>query len=220
MRRIFFVGLGWTLVVIGVVVMPMPLPIPLIGFGPILIGCAILTAHSKSFRRGLQRLRHRFEWLSRQFDDFPHRGPHGDPPHGPPHPSRAPRCAMRACARGKETPDPWPFPSIAASARPMKTSAARQPLIIARARRQSRTVHLQGHRRLHRRRTEDVAVIDPGPDMPAHVEALKRALDGKARHAYPRHPHPQRSFARRAAAEGMVGREDLCLRSARLGQAR
>ena len=75
MRRIFFVGLGWTLIVIGVVVVPIPLPIPLIGLGPILIGCAILTAHSKSFRRGLTRLRHRFEWLSRQFDVFLHRGP-------------------------------------------------------------------------------------------------------------------------------------------------
>jgi hypothetical protein len=75
MRRIFFVGLGWTLVVIGAVVMPMPLPIPLIGFGPILIGCAILTAHSKSFRRGLMALRLRFGWLSRHFDSFLHRGP-------------------------------------------------------------------------------------------------------------------------------------------------
>ncbi|HEX4295225.1 MAG TPA: hypothetical protein VHZ29_13910 [Rhizomicrobium sp.] len=75
MRRIFFVGLGWTLVVIGAVVMPMPLPIPMIGFGPILIGCAILTAHSKSFRRGLMAVRLRFGWLSRHFDAFLHRGP-------------------------------------------------------------------------------------------------------------------------------------------------
>jgi len=75
MRRIFFVGLGWTLIVIGVVVTPMPVPIPMIGFGPILIGCAILTAHSKSFRRGLQRLRLRFAWLSRRFDHFTERGP-------------------------------------------------------------------------------------------------------------------------------------------------
>jgi len=76
MRRIFFVGLGWTLVVVGVVIMPTPVPIPLIGFGPILAGSAILTAHSKSFRRGLQRVRHRSGWLSRQFDIFRDRGPH------------------------------------------------------------------------------------------------------------------------------------------------
>jgi hypothetical protein len=75
MRRIFFVALGWTLITIGVVIVPIPLPIPFIGIGPILIGCAILTAHSKSFRRGLQRVRARFAWLSRRFDDFTERGP-------------------------------------------------------------------------------------------------------------------------------------------------
>jgi len=75
MRRIFFVALGWTLITIGVVIVPIPLPIPLIGIGPILIGCAILTAHSKSFRRGLQRTRARFAWLSRRFDQFTERGP-------------------------------------------------------------------------------------------------------------------------------------------------
>jgi hypothetical protein len=76
MRRIFFVGLGWALIVIGAVITPMPVPIPLIGFGPILVGCAILTAHSKSFRRGLQRVRLRFRWLSRRFEHFRERGPH------------------------------------------------------------------------------------------------------------------------------------------------
>ena len=75
MRRIFFVGLGWTLIVIGAVITPMPVPVPMIGFGPILIGSAILTAHSKSFRRGLQRVRARFHWLSRSFDQFRERGP-------------------------------------------------------------------------------------------------------------------------------------------------
>jgi hypothetical protein len=53
----------------------MPIPIPLIGLGPLLAGCAILTAHSKSFRRGLQRIRHRFQWVSRRFDPFRERGP-------------------------------------------------------------------------------------------------------------------------------------------------
>jgi len=75
MRRILLVGLGWTLVVIGVVVVPMPLPIPLLGLGPLLLGCAILTANSKSFRRGLARLRYRFHWLSQRFDQFAERGP-------------------------------------------------------------------------------------------------------------------------------------------------
>jgi hypothetical protein len=76
MRRIFFVGLGWTLIVAGLVIMPLPLPIPLLGFGPVLIGSAILSAHSKSFRRGLARLRYRFAWLSRRFEHFTERGPH------------------------------------------------------------------------------------------------------------------------------------------------
>jgi len=76
MRRIFFVGAGWTLIVIGGVITPMPVPIPLVGLGPILLGCAILTAHSKSFRRGLQRLRHRFDFVSTTFDRFHARGPH------------------------------------------------------------------------------------------------------------------------------------------------
>ena len=75
MRRIVFVTLGWTLVVLGAVMTPMPVPIPMIGIGPLLLGCAILTAHSKSFRRGLQRVRHRFSWLSRRFEQFRERGP-------------------------------------------------------------------------------------------------------------------------------------------------
>lgn len=75
MRRIVFVGFGWTFVVIGAVVTAMPVPIPLIGVGPLLAGCAILTAHSKSFRRGLQRIRHRFDWISRNFEKFDERGP-------------------------------------------------------------------------------------------------------------------------------------------------
>ncbi len=75
MRKVFFVGLGWVLVVVGAVLTPMPIPIPMIGIGPLLIGCAILTAHSKSFRRGLQRVRLRFAWLSRRFDQFTERGP-------------------------------------------------------------------------------------------------------------------------------------------------
>jgi hypothetical protein len=75
MRRIFFVGTGWTLIVVGAVIMPIPVPIPMIGLGPILAGCAILTAHSKSFRRGLQRVRHRFGFVSNTFDRFRERGP-------------------------------------------------------------------------------------------------------------------------------------------------
>ncbi|MBV8976941.1 MAG: hypothetical protein JO261_02210 [Alphaproteobacteria bacterium] len=117
MRRIFFVGLGWTLVVIGVVIMPTPLPIPMIGFGPILGGSAILTAHSKSFRRGLQRLRHRSGLISRQFDLFRNRGPHL---------IRTmvrrtrPVVLLRHARMRARKSDRWPSPSIVPSTPPTK----------------------------------------------------------------------------------------------------
>jgi uncharacterized membrane protein YbaN (DUF454 family) len=76
MLRLLYVICGWLLLVIGVVVTPMPVPIPMIGLAPFLVGCAILTRHSKWFRRGLQRVRHRFEWLSHRFEAFKERGPH------------------------------------------------------------------------------------------------------------------------------------------------
>ena len=42
----------------------------------------------------------------------------------------------------------------------------------------------------------DVAVIDPGPDLPAHVEALKRALEGKrVTHILVTHTHNDHSPA-------------------------
>jgi len=43
---------------------------------------------------------------------------------------------------------------------------------------------------------EEVAVIDPGPDIPEHVEALKRALEGKTvRHILVTHTHTDHSPA-------------------------
>ncbi len=48
----------------------------------------------------------------------------------------------------------------------------------------------------------DVAVIDPGPDTPAHVEALKRALDGKrVTHILVTHTHSDHSPAARPLKE-------------------
>jgi glyoxylase-like metal-dependent hydrolase (beta-lactamase superfamily II) len=47
-----------------------------------------------------------------------------------------------------------------------------------------------------KREDGDVAVIDPGPDTPAHVEALKRALDGKrVTHILVTHTHSDHSPA-------------------------
>ena len=75
MRKFLLLACGWCLVAVGLVLTPAPVPIPLIGVLPLLIGCAILTAHSKAFRRGLQRLRHRYtfvsHWLERSLHRFP-----------------------------------------------------------------------------------------------------------------------------------------------------
>jgi hypothetical protein len=42
---------------------------------PFLVGCAILSKHSKVFRRFLQYMRHRFEWLSSKMEGVAHRMP-------------------------------------------------------------------------------------------------------------------------------------------------
>lgn len=56
--------------------MPLPVPIPFIGAVPLLLGCAILTSNSRSFRRGLQSLRHRSAFVSRSLEHLALRGPH------------------------------------------------------------------------------------------------------------------------------------------------
>ncbi len=55
-------------------------------------------------------------------------------------------------------------------------------------------VYIVGH--------DDVAVIDPGPDLPDHVEALKRALDGKrVSHILVTHTHSDHSPAAKPLKE-------------------
>ena len=75
MRRILYIIVGWVLVIFGILITPTPIPVPLIGVVPFLIGCAILSQHSKVFRRFLQYLRHRFEWLSKIMEGPAHRMP-------------------------------------------------------------------------------------------------------------------------------------------------
>ena len=74
-QRTLWIICGWALVVTGLLLLPAPVPVPLIGVMPLLIGLAILTTHSKSVRRRLQFLRHRFDWLSRTVERFAHRAP-------------------------------------------------------------------------------------------------------------------------------------------------
>jgi uncharacterized membrane protein YbaN (DUF454 family) len=75
MRKISLLALGWLLVAVGAVLTPAPVPIPLIGIVPLLVGCAILSTNSKSFRRALQRLRQRFTFVSRWLEGVRHRMP-------------------------------------------------------------------------------------------------------------------------------------------------
>jgi len=75
MRKLIVVTGGWALVGAGAVLVFAPVPIPLIGVLPLLTGCAILSAHSKRFRRRIMHLRHRFAFLSRWLERFLHRAP-------------------------------------------------------------------------------------------------------------------------------------------------
>jgi hypothetical protein len=67
---------GWFITVIGALLTPIPLPLPFpVGIMLFLIGCAILTTHSKMFRRMVQRMRHRNDWLSHGLEYITRRAP-------------------------------------------------------------------------------------------------------------------------------------------------
>ena len=75
-RKTLILAGGWTITVVGALLTPIPLPLPFpLGIMVFLVGCAILTTHSKSFRRGVQRLRHRIGWLSRGLEYLTRRAP-------------------------------------------------------------------------------------------------------------------------------------------------
>lgn len=76
MKKAFILAGGWTIFGSGVLLLPVPLPLPFPA-GPVLVlvGCAILTPHSKSFRRGVQRIRFRYGWLSRGMDRLTDKAP-------------------------------------------------------------------------------------------------------------------------------------------------
>jgi len=76
MKRILLLAGGWLTFASGVLLLPVPLPLPFPA-GPVLvlIGCGILTTHSKTFRRAVQKLRFRYGWLSRGIEKLTHRAP-------------------------------------------------------------------------------------------------------------------------------------------------
>jgi hypothetical protein len=75
LRKLLILTGGWTLVIGGTLLSFTPIPIPLVGVIPALLGCAILTTHSRSFRRGFQKMRHRSAFFSRWLERFAHRAP-------------------------------------------------------------------------------------------------------------------------------------------------
>lgn len=68
MKKFLILAGGWFMTVVGAILTPIPMPLPFpfpIGITMLLVGCAVLTTHSKAFRRGIQYVRHRNGWLSR-----------------------------------------------------------------------------------------------------------------------------------------------------------
>ena len=76
MRKLLILASGWALTVVGAILTPMPIPLPFpVGATIFLVGCAILTTHSKRFRRWVQHLRHRSARVSRSLEYLTRRAP-------------------------------------------------------------------------------------------------------------------------------------------------
>lgn len=76
MRKLLILVGGWTLTVVGAILTPLPIPLPFpVGVTIFLVGCAILTAHSKRFRRWVQHLRHRSTRVSGMLEYLTRRAP-------------------------------------------------------------------------------------------------------------------------------------------------
>jgi len=76
MKKLLILTGGWIITVVGAILTPIPLPLPFpVGIMMFLLGCAILTTHSKPFRRWVQHLRHHNDWLSRGLEFVTRRAP-------------------------------------------------------------------------------------------------------------------------------------------------
>ena len=215
MRKLLLMTVGWCLVAIGIVLTPAPVPIPLIGVLPLLVGCAILTTPFEEFpphdAASALSLRLDIALAGSLHSPSAAAGEDYDPPHkasgAAPPGADARQSALRRTPRLMALLFDRSFTAPYGEAVPLSPSIRRVlannpgPFTFT-----GTGTYIVG--------TRDVAVIDPGPSMPDHIEALKRALSGLRRHAYPHHAYPCRSFARRQSAQSMVRRRDLWLRSA------
>lgn len=78
MKKFLILAGGWVMTVVGLILTPIPMPLPFpfpIGITMFLVGCAVLTTHSKTFRRGIQYIRHHNGWLSHGLETIAHRAP-------------------------------------------------------------------------------------------------------------------------------------------------
>jgi hypothetical protein len=75
MKKTLVLAGGWFLTIVGGILTPIPMPLPFpfpIGITMLLVGCSILTTHSKAFRRTIQYVRHHNGWLSRGLEFVAH----------------------------------------------------------------------------------------------------------------------------------------------------
>jgi hypothetical protein len=67
---------GWSAFALGLLILPIPVPLPLpVAMPLMLVGTAILTAHSRTFRHSVQFARYRYGWLSRSVENMGQRLP-------------------------------------------------------------------------------------------------------------------------------------------------
>jgi hypothetical protein len=75
-QKFIILACGWIVAITGLLLTPLPIPLPFpVGAMLFLVGCTILTTHSKMCRRLLQRIRHKSHRLSHGLEFFSRRAP-------------------------------------------------------------------------------------------------------------------------------------------------
>jgi len=76
LRQLLFLMMGWAALIVGLLILPLPVLLPFpVGVVLVLVGLAVLSAHSRMFRQFVRQARHRHLWLSRGFETFGARAP-------------------------------------------------------------------------------------------------------------------------------------------------